>query len=433
MTSLASFPVPGLVVVANGPVPITRRRFLVAGSLGLLAPHFVVAAAESVSPGHPLASFDREMEDFMKARQIPGGALAVVKDGRQVYARGYGWADRDRKAPVRPDTLFRIASLSKPFTAVAIMKLVEQKRLDLNDRAFERLDLQPLPNLDATPDPRLKQITLQQLLHHTAGWDRAKSGDPMFRSRVIAQAAGTPPPAMPEAIIRYMLGRSLDFDPGSRYVYSNFGYCVLGRLIEKVTGLTYEKFLREKILKEIEIARMRIGASIASQPDETHYYTADNVQGRSVFGEGNERVPEPYGAFCLEAMDAHGGWIASAVDLARFAAALDAPKKSPFLKPETVSLLYAPPEAPVSRRADGRLEDAYYACGWMVRPAGDAGKANYWHSGSLPGTATLLVRRHDGLSWAAVFNQRSNDPKLPDTAIDPALHRAADAVQEWPS
>ena len=68
----------------------------------------------------------------------------------------------------------------------------------------------------------------------------------------------------------------------------------------------------------------------------------------------------------------------------------------------------------------------------MVRPVGPGGKANYWHSGSLPGTSSLLVRRSDGLSWAVLFNQRSEDKKLPDGEIDGALHRAANAVTEWP-
>jgi N-acyl-D-amino-acid deacylase len=131
-------------------------------------------------------------------------------------------------------------------------------------------------------------------------------------------------------------------------------------------------------------------------------------------------------------MDAHGGWIASAVDLARFAAALHEPKRSPLLKPATFQVMHAPPAAPVSRRPNGTLEDRYYACGWMVRLVGPGGKANYWHTGSLPGTATLLVRRWDGLSWVALFNQRSEDKKLPDSAIDGALHRAADSIREWP-
>ena len=144
-------------------------------------------------------------------------------------------------------------------------------------------------------------------------------------------------------------------------------------------------------------------------------------------------VPFPYGGFCLEAMDAHGGWLASAVDLARFAAALDDPAQCPVLKKESLAKMYEPPAAPVSRRDDGTLADSFYACGWSVRPVGKDGRANYWHTGSLPGTATLLVRRWDGLSWAALFNQRSEDAALPDSAIDGALHRAADAVSEWPA
>jgi N-acyl-D-amino-acid deacylase len=131
-------------------------------------------------------------------------------------------------------------------------------------------------------------------------------------------------------------------------------------------------------------------------------------------------------------MDAHGGWLASAVDLARFAAAMDAPDTRNLLKSDSRRWLYEPPAPPVSRNAEGKLADHFYAAGWSVRPVGNNGRANYWHTGSLPGTFTLLVRRHDGLSWAALFNQRSDDSKLPDGAIDGALHRAADAVAEWP-
>lgn len=95
--------------------------------------------------------------------------------------------------------------------------------------------------------------------------------------------------------------------------------------------------------------------------------------------------------------------------------------------------MHAPPPPPVSRNDDGTLKAAYYACGWNVRPVGTAGKFNAWHTGSLPGTYTLLVRRWDGLSWAALFNQRSLDHKTRDAAIDPALHRAAAAVEKWPT
>lgn len=371
----------------------------------------------------------------MRERGVPGGALAVVKDRRLVYAKGYGWADRERQIPATPTSLFRIASISKPITAVGVLKLVEDGRLSLDAKAFDLVRAEPLLKDGQKVDPRLARITVRQLLQHTGGWDRDKSFDPMFRATRIAEATGTPAPATPDAVIRYMLGKPLDFDPGQRYAYSNFGYCVLGRIIENVSGQSYEQFMRKRILAPAGIRDMRIGATLQSGQarGEVRYYTRDEKLTDNIFPTGPRRVTWPYGGFHLEAMDAHGGWIASAVDLARFAAALDDPNASPLLKPETIRAMYAPPELPAWRDDSGKLADAFYGCGWMVRPHAASGRANYWHSGSLPGTATLLVRRWDGLSWAVLFNQRSEDSKLSDGAIDPALHRAAAAVQEWPA
>ncbi len=412
--------------------PLSRREFLAGCAVGLAT--WRARPARGATEEHPFLPFDREVEGFMAPRKIPGGALAVVKNRRLVYTRGYGWADRERKIPVNPDSLFRIASVSKPFTAVAILKLVEDRQLDLEARAFDRIRLKPLPSAPAKPDPRLRKITVRQLLQHTGGWDRDQSFDPMFRPKLIAEQAGVPPPAGAQTVIRYMLGQPLDFDPGTRYAYSNFGYCVLGRILEQVTGRPYEQHLRERILAPIGIKRMRLGASLEGRQaeDEVRYFMADNSKTKSVFPGTPETVPWPYGGFHLEAMDAHGGWIASAVDLARFAAALDDPQHSPLLKPDTFQMMYAPPPAPVSRTPAGSLADHYYGCGWMVRPVDLGAAHNYWHTGSLPGTASLLVRRSDGLSWAVLFNQRSEDDALPDSAIDPALHRAAAAVRQWP-
>jgi CubicO group peptidase (beta-lactamase class C family) len=407
----------------------SRRQFLRVASagLGLIA----VRGLGSSSWADP---FDREMEQFMQARNFPGGALAVVKDHRLVYTRGYGLADREQRERVRPDSLFRIASVTKPITAVAVLALIEDNRLSLEDTAWSVLDLAKWAPQGTEPDERLKGITIRQLLQHTGGWDRDRSFDPMFRPRVIARQLGVASPPGPRDIIRYMLGQPLDFDPGTRHAYSNFGYCLLGRVIEKVSGLNYDAFVRKRVLAPAGIVRMHPGETLADRraKDEVRYYTHDNAEAPSVFDSRPGNVPWPYGGFCLESMDAHGGWLGSAVDLARFASALDDPQKSPLLKPETFRHLYAPPPPPVSRNDDGSLRDAFYAAGWLVRPVRRDGKANYWHNGSLPGTSTLLVRRWDGLSWAALFNQRSGDKNLPDVAIDPALHRAADAVDKWP-
>ena len=272
-----------------------RRTFLAAGLAALTGIPRVWAARVSMAE-----AFDREMEQFMKDRAIPGGSLAVVKDRRLVYARGYGLADREKNLPVQADSLFLIASISKPVTAVAVMKLIEDGKLAMDQRAFDIVRLEPLQK----SDERLATITIRQLLHHTAGWNRDKRYDPMFRSRKIAKATGTPSPAQPDAIIRFMLGEPLDFDPGTQYVYSNFGYCVLGRVIEKITGRKYEDHVREAILAPMGIRRMRIGASRDGNqaPGEVRYYTASGGGGDSVFDDG-VKVPFPYGGFCLEAMD----------------------------------------------------------------------------------------------------------------------------------
>ncbi len=414
----------------------SRREFLRVGGMAALALAQADAWGASDATDDvrtPFFAFDREVQRFMQARNIPGGALAVVKDRRLVYTHAYGWADRERKIPTTPGSLFRVASISKPFTAVAVLKLVEERKLSLEAPIWGLLDLPSWVPGGKIADERWRQITVRHVLHHTGGWDRDKSFDPMFRSHQIATSFGLPSPPAPRLIIRYMLGQPLDFDPGTRYAYSNFGYCVLGRVIEAVTGTNYETFVQKKVLAPIGIKRMRVGASLVSKRavGEVRYYTPDDGTAESVF-EVAKQVSWPYGGFCLESMDAHGGWIASAVDLARFAAAFYDAEHSPLLKPEMIQIMHRPPAPPVWRNDDGSLKDYYYGCGWLVRPAGKTGKGNYWHTGSLPGTYTLLVRRQDGISWVILFNQRSDDTKLPDGEIDPALHRAANAVTEWP-
>ncbi len=412
------------------PPQVSRRGFL----RQLLPAALAASTVGSGTADARFAPFDRVMEEFMQRRKVPGGALAVVKDRRLVYVRGYGSAGSEDVGAVKAESLFRIASLTKPITAVAVLHLVEAGKLSLATRVFDLVSPPPWVASGKTPDARLRSITVQQLLAHTGGWDRDRSPDPMFQSREIAAALGVPSPPRPLDIIRYMLGQRLDFDPGTRFAYSNFGYCVLGRVIEQVTGRSYDGFVREAVLGPAGITRMRLGASLRSAraPGEVCYCTRQPSQRPSVFADQPGLVAEPYGSFCLESMDAHGGWLASAVDLARFASALENRARGALLGAATFQSMYAPPPAPVARQPDGRVQDHYYGCGWLVRPVGKAGEANYWHNGSLPGTYSLLVRRWDGLSWVVLFNQRSEDPRLPDGAIDPALHRAAAAVQRWP-
>ena len=382
-----------------------------------------------------LESFDRLMVSVMAEHGVPGAALAVTRNSRLVYARGFGLADRGRRQAVQPTALFRIASVSKPLTAVAVLQLVERGELKPSDKVFDVLKFKPHLEKGAKPDPRLADVTVLHCLRHAGGWDRGKAFDPMFRSVRIARALGVEPPAEPRQIIRFMMGQPLQFDPGTGYAYSNFGYSLLARVIEVVSGQPYEQYVCEHALKPIGIKDMRIGKTLLSgrAPNEVRYYAHKGGRGPAVLGDRlGKSVPRPYGAFYVEGFDAHGGWLASAPDLVRFAAEFDRPERCKLLNAKSIRLMHARPDGPLGHEPDGKPKAAFYACGWLVRPRRT--RFNAWHAGGLPGTSTLLVRRHDGLDWAVLFNA-DRGPKSPQTLadlIDPLVHRAANAVKKWP-
>ena len=162
-----------------------------------------------VSTGRQFAElkpFDELMEGFVRDNELPGAALAVAKEGRLVYARGFGYVDVEKKQPVKPESLFRIASISKPFTAVAILQLVEQGRLALDTPVFGLLPHKPHLVKGAKADPRLGQVTIAHLLRHQGGWDRKETIDPLFHAIDIASVLGKPPPATQDDVIRFMMG-----------------------------------------------------------------------------------------------------------------------------------------------------------------------------------------------------------------------------------
>ena len=396
-------------------------------------PHVGGVSADVCDPR--LAGCHRVLADFVARHQIPAAAMAITNQGRLAYAAGFGNATGQRQERVTPTSLFRIASVSKPITAVAILQLVEQGRLTLDEPIFGRLQAEPYLTDGVEFDERHRRITIRQVLQHRGGWDRDQSLDPMFQSVRFAELLNVPPPAGPEHIIRVMLGRRLDFDPGERYAYSNFGYCVLGRVIEAVTGSSYERYVQEHVLAPVGIRSMRVGKTRLEDrvvPGEVEYH--DPQRGRSVFaGDLGRRVPLPYGAFYLEAMDAHGGWLASAVDLARFAVAFDDPDRCPILSRASIEQMQARPTAGAEGDRQGDSDPVYYSLGWQNRVLDGGPRINRWHNGSLPGTLAILIRRHDGRNLVGLLNTRSSS-QTDDLmlALDRVLHQAANAVEHWP-
>lgn len=322
----------------------------------------------------------------------------------------------------------RIASLSKPVTAVAILRLVEQGRLSLDESAFAYFDAVEPPE-GTSRDLRLGDITIAHLLRHEGGWNRQISGDPMFLSVVISEALGIPGPATADDTLRYMLGQPLDFNPGTLYAYSNFGYSVLGRIIESVTGLSYEQYVQDEILTPMGIHGMEIGRSKPADrpPDEVHYHVTGRARATaSVFPEDEGTVASPDGAWHQEALDSHGGWIANVADLSRFLTAVDGrPDREDLLNDSSRTTMVARPEL-----LRWRGQAAYYGMGWSVRPVED--DATWWHSGALPGTATIFVRTWHGYTWVALANGRPHQSDGFFGDVDQALWQALQSVETWP-
>jgi CubicO group peptidase (beta-lactamase class C family) len=389
----------------------------------------------SASPGLDLAPLDQLIESMLAEGQATGASLAVARNGRLLYARGYGIADPASQAPVETDSIFRIASISKPITSLAILQLVDQGKLQLDDRIFEVLDLPKRYPNQKIVDDRWRQITIEQLLWHAGGFDRGKGFDPMFAHRLISFVLKIKGPPSADQIIEYMLSIPLNFEPGTSYAYSNFGYCLLGRAIEAASGMPYQDYVQQKVLAPLGVVGMKQGHTLLEQkfPNEVVYQSGPQSK-RSVFDpKSDQRVAPAYGSYDLEPMDSHGAWLASAKDLVRFASALEPQASRNPLSTPSQQLVFASPAAPIARDALGKLKAVYYAMGWQVRPQSKGNSMNAWHSGSLPGTSTILVRRHDGYVWAVLFNGRDHESgKNLASVIDGKMHQAVDLIAKWP-
>jgi len=224
------------------------------------------------------------------------------------------------------------------------------------------------------------------------------------------------------------MAQPLDFDPGARQTYSNYGFCLLGRAIAKLSGMEYDAYVKANILDPAGARTMIQGRSLRKQRQdrEVRYYSPD--RGPSVFAESlGQRVPYPYGGWNLEAMDSHGAWLASALDLARFAVSLDHDGDGALLNLDSLEAMFARPEGVA---AVGN--SSCYASGW-ARQESDKGPV-FSHSGSLTGTSTLLVKRPDGRNLIVLFNARSGPRSsfFPGT-LQPQLEAVLDAIAMWPS
>ncbi len=392
----------------------------------------LLASTSSAQPVVDMAEFDRSMTEVMSKWNIPGASLAVAHNGKLLFAKGYGLADREKSISVTPQTLFRVGSINKVVTAVAILKLVEAKKITLDEPALpllQRLDLLPR----RLGDERSRTITIRHLLEHSAGFDRAISGDPFFQPLLgVVAVRQHIAPVTCEAIVRDSLERRLDFIPGERFAYSNVGYCMLGKIVEAISGRQFAEWVGQEILMPSIGKGFQVGKSTASSTGEATYYpypgerkaiTAPGIQGPL-------SVSSPYGSYSIESMEALGAWIATPIDVLRFMLSIDGARSPRLLSNSSVQAMRSPPSYLSGQRG---VPERYYGLGVSVLH--NSYEENWWHDGSQPGLMTLALRTSMGWAWVVAFNSRPKDESIPAffSDFDSALWRAAKASSVLPT
>jgi CubicO group peptidase (beta-lactamase class C family) len=353
----------------------------------------------------------------MRRWEITGASVAVAKEGKLVYARGFGLADKEKDQHVEPYNKFRVASISKLVTAVAIMRLSEQGKLSVLDRVFGPDGILNDSIYSSPRDKRVLGITVAHLLSHEGGWS-TRWGDQMFMPIIIAESMGIRPPADTKAIVRFALNKNLHFTPGTGRAYSNLGYAILGLVVEKVSGMSYLDYCRKEILEPLGIYDMTLAKNLISEKapfEVTYYEPAYAFTKESIYGTG-EIVAASYGGNDIEALGGAGAWLATAPDLIRFMLAVDGlDTKKDILSRESIDFM-----------TDTR--NGYAPIGWKTTIF----DGTWWRTGTFPGSACMMKRQADGTAWVVLLNSSAwNGPEI-SADINNMMARALSVVKKWP-
>jgi CubicO group peptidase (beta-lactamase class C family) len=349
-----------------------RARAAFVLCLLLLFPAARAVAQQAPPPVAPLPAEPERVERIvalikaeMAQQRIPGLTVAVVFDRRLRWTAGFGMQDIENNVPAKAATVYRLGSISKPITAVAVMQLYERGRIDL-DAPVQKY-------CPAFPEKQWP-VTSRQLLGHLSGIRHYKSDEEFNSTRFYAS-------------VTEGLGMFKDdpllFEPGTKYSYTTHGYSVLGCVVEGASGQKFADYVAENIFKPAAMEHMRVDSVADIIPNRAQGYriTDKGVLLNSPLADNSYKVPG-------------GGFVSTAEDLARFAVALQTFK---LLKRETLELMFTP-----QKLKDG--EETSYGLGWSIarRPAGERAIG---HSGAQQRVSTFLHMQPDqGLAVVIMSN-----------------------------
>lgn len=340
------------------------------GRLFFIALTLAITACGNSSDKGP--SVQQQVDELMRAYQgnVPGASVLVVHNGSVVVSRAYGLADLEAHRQATPDTNYRLASVTKQFTAAAILLLAQDGKLQLDD---------PVSRWFPALPPATKTITVRHLLSHLSGLIDYEDVIPADMTRQLHDAD----------VLTILEGQDRTyFAPGSSYRYSNGGYALLALIVEQTSGQSFATFLRERIFQPLRMSNTvahQEGVSVV--PHRAWGYTLEN-------GTWNRTDQSQTSAVLGD-----GGIYSSIEDLARWDAALYDDR---LLSDESRELAFTP----VTKTDDPRIE---YGMGWRITPE-EIGGTTLWHSGETRGFRNVIVRYPEQRLTVIVLTSR-DDPE----------------------
>lgn len=319
-----------------------------------------------------IAELDKLISDYMTKFSLPGVTLAISKNEKLVYVKGYGLADKEKNVSVTPEHVFRIASCSKAYTGMAIMKLVEEGKLKLTDKVFGSGAVMGAKYGSKEYSQSLKEISVSHLLLNTSG---------TFVNAQKRDLINTREDLNNQEYLSWVLDNSvMEFEPGSAYHYVNVNFFIAAMIVEEVSGKPFYDYLKEKILTPIGDDITKLALNQADLPNEVKYYGQGNLT-NSIYN------------FNIERYIGSGNVVTNAKSLLKFATALDGKtSRSDLLSSALMSEFTAvTPHSP----------------NW-AHGLGVWGQKLYMY-GSLPSTrAGWIIDRNTGLAAAIISNSNAD-------------------------
>lgn len=353
--------------------------------------HLNDTLTNAMSSQPELHAMDSIMQCYLKRWEIHGAQLAISRHDSLLYARGFGYADKDRQIPMEPSYIMRMASVSKLVTATGIMKLRDMGKIRLSDKVFgPKGILNDTFYVNSIRDKRYFDITVEQLLRHKAGFTNY-AGDAIFSTRYIMQQNHLTTPPDHRTLLRIVLRRHLGYTPGTAQRYCNIGYTLLSLIIEKRTGMSYENFMQRHVLNPAGCYDFHIAGNYLKdrRKNETVYYMHSSSVPVPEFNNSGRMVVRCYGENDITTALGAGAWVASAAELCRLVASIDGDRIVPdVISPQAVKLMTQ------------EMPDHQFSLGWNFTP-----RNRPWiRTGSLVGTSALVLRYPDGECWVFITN-----------------------------